>query len=503
MSSVAAKDHRSGQTTTSQPLFPPSPPIESSHILIIGAGIVGLTLAQALRKHFPHVRCSVFERDEHPLARGAGWGLTLHWALESFLYLLPDHLVARLDETFVDPEASRAGDGNFTLFDLRTGHARLSVPPSKRIRVKRENLRRLLLEGIDVQVRSSSSRPLPAAPHVVSSRTRVEARLTCLVVNLQWSKNLTAIEVDDTNGDNPTASAVRARFDDDSSASGSLLIGCDGSHSAVRRLLCPATYKNTSLPVRLLGVSYACSAEKAQAVKALDPFFFQGSDPQTDAYLWFSFLDTPSSHPTRSDEYTYQVIISWPYRTGFNGRVEPTEMPSERLDRLRLMRSLAAGWVEPFRSIVLDIPDDADPKPISLDDWPPSQTWDNAGGRITLMGDAAHAMTMYRGEAANHGIADIRSLLDHLGAYLTSPTPRPAMLEGRMNAYETEMIGRTKPAVLRSRQACLDAHDTRRLGKESPLVSRRVVTAPPEKSGYPFWVKSVLGLVKRMVNYVY
>lgn len=44
-----------------------------------------------------------------------------------------------------------------------------------------------------------------------------------------------------------------------------------------------------------------------------------------------------------------------------------------------------------------------------------------------------------------------------------------------MDAYEQEMIPRTKQAVLNSRRACLDANDHKSINKSSPLVSRRAV----------------------------
>ena len=120
-------------------------------ILIIGAGITGLVLSQVLKKR--NISFSLFERELSASARGGGWGLTIHWALDTLLALLPRHIVDRLPEAYVDPEASGKGEnGNFLFFDLRSGEARWKVPPNKRIRVSRERLRALLLEGLDVQV---------------------------------------------------------------------------------------------------------------------------------------------------------------------------------------------------------------------------------------------------------------------------------------------------------------------------------------------------------------
>jgi hypothetical protein len=59
------------------------------------------------------------------------------------------------------------------------------------------------------------------------------------------------------------------------------------------------------------------------------------------------------------------------------------------------MKEIASGWIAPFSGIVQDIPEGTEVKTLGLEDWPPSKgMWDNSGGRITLIGDAAHAMTM-------------------------------------------------------------------------------------------------------------
>lgn len=122
----------------------------SCPIIIVGAGITGLVLAQALTKlSIPFV---VYERDPDPLYRGKGWGITIHWALNQLLELLPQHVIDRLPEAYVDNEATRNGEnGNFLFFNLRTAEALFQVPPAKRIRMSREKFRRVLMDGIPIK----------------------------------------------------------------------------------------------------------------------------------------------------------------------------------------------------------------------------------------------------------------------------------------------------------------------------------------------------------------
>jgi cation diffusion facilitator CzcD-associated flavoprotein CzcO len=46
-------------------------------VLIIGAGLGGLALAQALRKH--KIDFQIFERDAGPMSRAQGWAVSLQW----------------------------------------------------------------------------------------------------------------------------------------------------------------------------------------------------------------------------------------------------------------------------------------------------------------------------------------------------------------------------------------------------------------------------------------
>jgi len=126
----------------------------SEPILIVGSGISGLILAQYLRK--TGIPFQIFERDTDLDTRDLGWGLTLHWSLPALRSLLPDHLVTRLPEAYVDRAAVEEGRAStFPFFDLSTGQLKASTPSASedtRIRVSRDRLRRLLATGLDIQV---------------------------------------------------------------------------------------------------------------------------------------------------------------------------------------------------------------------------------------------------------------------------------------------------------------------------------------------------------------
>lgn len=126
--------------------------------LIIGAGISGLLLAQQFRQMGKPFL--IFERDDSFSTRGLGWGLTLHWSLPALRALLPEDLLLRLPDTYVDRAAVERGESStFPFFDLTTGELKGASPragENERIRVTREGLRRLLATDIDIQVCSSS-----------------------------------------------------------------------------------------------------------------------------------------------------------------------------------------------------------------------------------------------------------------------------------------------------------------------------------------------------------
>lgn len=138
--------------------------MNEKHILIVGAGLTGLILAQGLR-HLnqsqdaanSRVRYSysIYERDPYAFARGAGWSLTIHWALTDLRNVLPPDILAGFSDCLVNPGAAEEGNpGKFQFLDLKTGQAKESwpIPANAASRVSREKLLALLMENLDINV---------------------------------------------------------------------------------------------------------------------------------------------------------------------------------------------------------------------------------------------------------------------------------------------------------------------------------------------------------------
>lgn len=84
----------------------------------------------------------------------------------------------------------------------------------------------------------------------------------------------------------------------------------------------------------------------------------------------------------------------------------PKELPGmpfrgqSNAERLRVLKSLADDFAEPRRSALKWMPEDQEIPNDSIKVWVPTQ-WDNHGGRITLAGDAAHAISF---RTAKHSV---------------------------------------------------------------------------------------------------
>ena len=67
---------------------------QQQHVLVVGGGLVGLTIAQGLKRR--GIPCTVFERDAGQHGRLQGWSITIHWGLSALEQVLPRELFDEL-----------------------------------------------------------------------------------------------------------------------------------------------------------------------------------------------------------------------------------------------------------------------------------------------------------------------------------------------------------------------------------------------------------------------
>lgn len=264
---------------------------------------------------------------------------------------------------------------------------------------------------------------------------------------------------------------VNVTFHGGHSTTGSVLVGAEGTNSRTRQFLCPETYKNHELDVKLIGAGVTMTPAQATPLRAIDPLLFQGCHPTTNNFLWVSTLETPATNGTEGTEkesYKMQVILSWPVKSPEDKIMDDDGLASQ-------MKRRAQDFHPTLRDAVELVPEHDCAREILLQDWPCLQ-WDNHSGAVTLIGDAAHAMTMFRGEAANHGIMDAYHLTRALQGLYQGRVSRSEALDG----YEDEMRERTSTAVIWSREACIGAHDYHGLNEKSAVLRRRAIKMPTD-----------------------
>ncbi|EME42766.1 hypothetical protein DOTSEDRAFT_134131 [Dothistroma septosporum NZE10] len=320
---------------------------EVNQVLIIGAGVTGLALAQGLKKI--GIPCVVYEKNED-LEKGRDWDFGVHWGLEALKELLPQDLFDLLETTQVDPYLSPVKENyGVPLLDGSSGKLIKVLESSKCYRLRRDTLRKLLSSGLDVR----------------------------------YGKELAKIEL--TGG----YRTVAARFIDGQQTTGRLLIGCDGAHSLVRSKL----VGDEAAQLQSLGFATAMcyskhTAEHAKWLRSppFHPLHQLSIHPDGDKLAWLSIHNADDkNHP---EDWTFLHYISYP--------TPPDHTQWTTTQLLQHQKTLAKTFCDPWKSLYNWMPD-ASPDPeiysTNFQTWDPSlptHAWDNQYGRVTLAGSSAH-----------------------------------------------------------------------------------------------------------------
>ncbi|KAH9211598.1 hypothetical protein DL95DRAFT_510811 [Leptodontidium sp. 2 PMI_412] len=384
---------------------------EPLHVIIIGAGITGLLIAQGLKAS--GIKYTIFDEEPTPEIRKREWTLNLHFASSDLKKLLLPNLYSRLREAYTDPNHIWKELEYTPWYNSKTGELIHRVPRTDTINISRRRMRKLCAEGIEVN----------------------------------YGMRFSEVSY--------TGDKVTARFSDGSIVQGDLLIGADGVRSVVRE--------------KLLGIEKAkaipCHGNFATAIAKYD-------DPETALRVrsgnWEACI---GYHP---DGICNMVAISNvpdpgdPTTWEFNIACSVLGESPQTLDnatRLQNVRRRCQDMAEPFQSSFMEFPDRTKVFNDKLYYWIPAP-WDNHGGKITLAGDAAHPMPPFRGQGLAQSIRDAANLVGLLKSVASSEQNKLSTI---ISEYEEEMIERGVQEVELSLKAMIIGHDWGKL-MEHPTI---------------------------------
>ena len=359
-------------------------------------------------------------------AQARDWNMGLHWGVEPLKSLIPDEMWSHIHSVQVDPSNPPTEHDALKFLNAQTGECMAAIPVQSFYRLRRRKLRGLLAQGLDIQ----------------------------------YGKRLRTLTFSD---DGKLATAL---FNDNTSITASLVVGTDGARSTVRQeLLGPNAGLIRQLPYCATFVQARFTAEQAQFLRGFHPLYLAGIHPAG----YFSFFGMQDAEdPDRPETWTFFFYISW-HCTREEQQATADWSNSQRLQQVK---GLSKCFTDPWRSAFDWVPDDHQVWYMCLTDFDPcapDHHWDNHGGRVTLAGDAAHAMTYQRGQGLNHSITDAAKLVEATNRFLTGKsTPADAI-----TMYEDEMIARAGGEVSLSMVNTEMVHDWQKV-LQSPVLTAGV-----------------------------
>ncbi|KAF2173598.1 hypothetical protein M409DRAFT_48553 [Zasmidium cellare ATCC 36951] len=335
-------------------------------IIVIGAGISGLALGQGLRKHSIPFR--IFGRDERLDSRAQGYRFRLS---DQGVQTLEESLDARQYQRFLDCCCTRdAPESNVPslIVDALTGEvakplfqqgARAPVGGDTVIlSVDRSAARRVLLEGIEHHV--------------------------------QFGRGFKSFEEHD--------SIINVTFNDGSIAQGCALVGADGVSSRIGRYEARLIFGKAELRGEVERVFSSPARSGLRLIRAsqqnclVETMRFNPEQPQVplDYVYWVLFM--------RKDQYLPDhELLS----------LEPSGI-------FRLAQRFSGDWHDDFKllftsghahaSVLRILTEKPGTIPLALDE----------GSRVTLIGDAGHAMAPTAALGATTALADVGILVGRL-----------------------------------------------------------------------------------------
>ncbi|CAG8618155.1 5191_t:CDS:2, partial [Dentiscutata heterogama] len=370
-------------------------------ILIVGAGVGGLSLYQSIRKNLGQkFNVKIFERETSPEERWQGYNIFINKkGVTSLFYCTPPEVQARFPEAMPDPISKE--QHTIAMID-HFGRQLFHIPQPKfksvyeiesiktdfaGIVTYRNRLRDVLLEGVDIQ----------------------------------WGKKCIGYE--------ESEDGVWVLFEDGTKEFGDLLIGADGINSPIRKQKVP-NLEIFNLGVTSIDVDIAVPKNLADKFAAFYSNALMQKSLGRNGDSSFSMMRLIPID--QSDEPRYRLTIAYQYPTIIdiedeNCKVDDDDPESvikhaiSRIKQLRPPCELTDLLIELFSLVPYSDPGKNNlfraynpPRRRPLRDIDPLSVPPWKDDRVVLLGDAVHAMNPILGLGANNALQDAELLTKEL-----------------------------------------------------------------------------------------
>jgi len=252
--------------------------------------------------------------------------------------------------------------------------------------------------------------------------------------------------------------SVTAVFEDGTRVSGSVLVGCDGAHSTVRKFLVGGERaKEEYMDIQMFNVSCTFPKDTAEYLRQIHPIFKNSYHP--DGFTWWNSIQDVRD-PDKPETWLFQNLLSWA------GAPRAEDLPDQK-SRLQFWRDRGPKYAEPWATIGKQLADDLVFPTDRTVMWKPDVDWSQSPlwPRVTIAGDAAHAMPPFRGQGLNNALQDAAHLIDELKDVHTGAKS----LSEAITDYEKEMKERAMTEMKVSILQAETVHQWDRL-MEAPFI---------------------------------
>lgn len=379
------------------------------HVAIIGGGIGGVALAVAcLHRGIPF---TLYERDSSFDARAQGYGLTLQQSSKAIegvgLFSLEKGVVSTRHLVHT-PDGTVIGEWGMRKWISATT---AKAPKRTNIHIARQSLREALLHQL-------------GGPEVV-----------------QWGHQLLSYTEEEGKG-------ISLRFQVDGElklAPADLVVGADGIRSTVRQLL----IGDERTPLRYLGCIVILGICSLSALEGVDSTLLDSA----------TVFQTANGHeriyvmPYDSDSVMWQLSFPMPEHEAKT----LSALGNQALKEEAIRRT---PWHDPIPQILASTPETLiSGYPVYDRELLTPELLQHQGA-FTLLGDAAHPMSPFKGQGANQALLDAFALARAItkGCTPSSDWRKAGHLKRILTQYETEMLTRSATKVQDSEAAAQFLH---------------------------------------------